>query len=279
MKFRPPVLLILSTLKLSLVNPAGAAESPVTPAKPAEKAAETKNEAAPAQHPGPSSSGQSVMESAAQKQRDTTLAAMQSSIDKQRASIAVAKDAAKGTLVTDSSPINAGASFFHLPPPPPLAEGVPVSLPVQEPVMPDVNCEPIPIADVTPILDEAAKREGLDPRLLTAVIQEESGFRPCAISRKGAQGLMQLMPATVEQFGVKDPFEVKQNIDAGAKFLKELLGRYSGNLALALGAYNAGPGNVDAADGVPHNPETMTYVTEILNKLGIQPTAPNKEKP
>jgi soluble lytic murein transglycosylase-like protein len=83
---------------------------------------------------------------------------------------------------------------------------------------------------------------------------------------------MQLMPATIEQFGVKDPFEVKQNIDAGAKFLKELLLRYSGNMSLALGAYNAGPGNVDAADGVPQNAETMTYVTEILGKLGIQPS-------
>ena len=64
-----------------------------------------------------------------------------------------------------------------------------------------------------------------------------------------------------------------------AKFLKELIGRYSGNLALALGAYNAGPGSVDAADGVPHNAETMTYVSEILGKLGIQPAPPNNEKP
>lgn len=218
----------------------------------------------------PAASRQAAMESAAQKQREATLAAMQSSIDKQRASIAVAKDAAKATPVT---------SFFQLPPPAPLAGGAPLPPPAPEPVMPDINCEPLPVADVTPVLEDAARREGLDPRLLTAVIQQESGFRPCVISRKGAQGLMQLMPATVEQFGVKDPFEVKQNIDAGAKFLKELIGRYSGNLALALGAYNAGPGSVDAADGVPHNAETMTYVSEILGKLGIQPAAPNNVKP
>src|SRR5207342_1611518 len=94
--------------------------------------------------------------------------------------------------------------------------------------------------ELAPIVLESAQREGLDPRLLTAVIQQESGFRPCAVSQKGAQGLMQLMPSTVEQLGVKDPFDVKQNIDAGAKFLKELLTRYGGNLSLAPGAYNAG---------------------------------------
>jgi hypothetical protein len=225
---------------------------------------------ATAEEAKPAASRQAAMESAAQKQREATLAAMQSSIDKQRASVAVGKEATKAPPVT---------SFFQLPPPPPLAGGAPVPPPAPEPIMPDINCEPVPIADVTPILEQAARREDLDPRLLTAVIQQESGFRPCAISRKGAQGLMQLMPATTEQFGVKDPFEVKQNIDAGAKFLKELLTRYSGNMSLALGAYNAGPGNVDAADGVPHNAETMTYVTEILSKLGIQPTAPKNEKP
>jgi soluble lytic murein transglycosylase-like protein len=236
----------MSALMLTLVNIATAAE--------------TKSPA----------SGQAAMESAAQKQREATLGAMQSSIDKQRASIAVGKEATKAMPVT---------SFFQLPPPAPLAGGVAVSSPAPEPVMPDINCEPIPIADVTPVLEQAAKREGLDPRLLTAVIQQESGFRPCVISRKGAQGLMQLMPATIEQFGVKDPFEVKQNIDAGAKLLKELIMRYSGNMSLALGAYNAGPGTVDAADGVPQNAETMTYVTEILGKLGIQPTTPANVKP
>lgn len=225
---------------------------------------------ATAEEAKPAASRQGAMETAAQKQREATLAAMQSSVDKQRASIAAGKEAAKTPPVT---------SFFQLPPPAPLPGGVAVPPPAPEPVMPDINCEPIPITDVTPIVEQAARREDLDPRLLTAVIQQESGFRPCAISRKGAQGLMQLMPATIEQFGVKDPFEAKQNIDAGAKFLKDLLIRYSGNMSLALGAYNAGPGNVDAADGVPHNAETMTYVTEILGKLGIQPTAPNDVKP
>lgn len=246
MRVRRTFLPVIGALMLPLVNIAAAEE-----AKPA-------------------ASRQAAMESAAQKQREATLAAMQSSIDKQRASIAVAKDATKANPVT---------SFFQLPPPAPLAGGAPVPPPAPEPAMPDMNCEPLPVADVTPVLEQAARREGLDPRLLTAVIQQESGFRPCVISRKGAQGLMQLMPATVEQFGVKDPFEVKQNIDAGAKFLKELIGRYSGNLALALGAYNAGPGSVDAADGVPQNAETMTYVSEILAKLGIQPAAPNNVKP
>jgi soluble lytic murein transglycosylase-like protein len=237
---------LIGALMLPLVNIAAAAEAKPAPSR------------------------QAAMESTAQKQREATLAAMQASIDKQRASIAIGKNATKATPAT---------SFFQLPPPAPLAGGASVSPPAQEPVMPDINCEPLPVANVTPVLEQAARREGLDPRLLTAVIQQESGFRPCVISRKGAQGLMQLMPATIEQFGVTDPFEVKQNIDAGAKFLKELIGRYSGNLALALGAYNAGPGSVDAADGVPQNAETMAYVSEILGKLGIQPAPPNNQKP
>ena len=86
---------------------------------------------------------------------------------------------------------------------------------------------------------------------------------------------MQLMPDTATQFGVKDPFDPKQNIDAGAKYLKELIGRYSGNLAVALGAYNAGPAKVDEAGGaVPPIPETTDYVKQILDKLGVQAAAP-----
>lgn len=84
---------------------------------------------------------------------------------------------------------------------------------------------------------------------------------------------MQLMPDTADRFGVKDPFDSRQNIDAGAKYLKELLTRYSGNLALALGAYNAGPNKVDEAHGVPPIPETTAYVNEILGKLGLPPAA------
>jgi soluble lytic murein transglycosylase-like protein len=136
--------------------------------------------------------------------------------------------------------------------------------------MPDVACDPVPEDSVAPAVLGAAQRESLDPKLLTAVIQQESGFRPCAISDKGAQGLMQLMPDTADRFSVKDPFDAKQNVDAGAKYLKELITRYSGNLGLALGAYNAGPEAVDKAGGIPDIPETTDYVKSILTKLGIE---------
>ena len=215
------------------------------------------------------------MEKAAQKQRESTIAAMQSSIDKQRASVAKGLAASVGK---QASPIAASASgsFFNLPPlsPPPPPVAMEPAMP--EATLPDVVCDPVPETSIAPILLEAAQREGLEPRLLTAVIQQESAFRPCAVSQKGAQGLMQLMPDTSTQLGVKDPFDPKQNIDAGAKYLKELIGRYSGNLAVALGAYNAGPAKVDEAGGVvPPIPETTDYVKQILDRLGAPTSRPN----
>jgi soluble lytic murein transglycosylase-like protein len=102
-------------------------------------------------------------------------------------------------------------------------------------------------------------------------MKQESGFRPCAVSPKGAIGLMQIMPATAAQFNVKNPFNPKENVDVGARLLKELLGRYNGNLAFALGAYNAGPSRVDEAGGVPNIPETTDYVERILSSLPQNP--------
>lgn len=134
-------------------------------------------------------------------------------------------------------------------------------------VRPPAPCDPLPPDVWSPLVRQAAEREGVAVDLLTAVIQQESAFRPCAVSPKGAMGLMQLMPSTAALLGVKDPFDPKENVDAGTRFLKMLLDRYSGNLALALGAYNAGPGRVDAAGGVPPIPETQDYVKEILSRL------------
>jgi soluble lytic murein transglycosylase-like protein len=131
------------------------------------------------------------------------------------------------------------------------------------------ECETVAEDEIGPIVNEATAREGLAPGLLNAVIEQESAYRSCAVSPKGAQGLMQLMPATAEQLGVTDPFDPRQNVDAGAKFLKQLIDRYSGNVTLALAAYNAGPNRVDSAGGVPALPETMGYVSGILDKLGI----------
>ena len=211
---------------------------------------------------------QSAMEKSAQKQRANALAAMQTSIDKQRAGVANGLAASVGK---QAGPVAPAGSFFNLPPPVAAVPAVP------EAALPDVICEPVPEASIAPIVLEAAQREGLEPKLLSAVIQQESAFRPCAVSQKGAQGLMQLTPDTSTQFGVKDPFDPKQSIDAGAKYLKELIGRYSGNLAVALGAYNAGPAKVDAAGGaVPPIPETTDYVSQILSRLAAQSAAPTR---
>jgi hypothetical protein len=129
------------------------------------------------------------------------------------------------------------------------------------------NCDPITAPDLDSIVLAAADRESLKPSLLRAVIRKESAGRPCAVSPKGAQGLMQLMPETQSQLGVSDPFNPKQNIDAGARFLRQLIDRYGGDLSLALGAYNAGPGRVDATGRVPNIPETQDYVRTILSSL------------
>ena len=120
-------------------------------------------------------------------------------------------------------------------------------------------------------INDAAVRERLEPDLLHAVIDQESGFYPCAVSSRGAQGLMQLMPATSQMLGVADPFNPRQSIDAGARFLSQLLSRYDGNLELALGAYNAGPARVDEHNGVPPIQETRDYVRDILERLRVKP--------
>ena len=118
---------------------------------------------------------------------------------------------------------------------------------------PAVECEPIPEVELTPLIDAAAQGNHVQTKLLRGVIEQESANRPCAVSMKGAKGLMQLMPATIEQFQVDDPFEPKQNIAAGAKYLKQLLDRYKGDIKLALAAYNTGPGTVDQAGAAEHH--------------------------
>jgi soluble lytic murein transglycosylase-like protein len=117
-----------------------------------------------------------------------------------------------------------------------------------------------------------ARREGFTPDLLRAVIDRESGFRPCAVSAKGALGLMQLMPETAAELGVADPFDPQENIAGGARFLSQLLEKYKGDITLALGAYNAGPARVDGYQGLPPIPETLNYVADILKKLRAAPS-------
>jgi soluble lytic murein transglycosylase-like protein len=115
------------------------------------------------------------------------------------------------------------------------------------------------------LVREAAERHRVDPALVRAVIETESNWNPGAMSRKGAMGLMQLIPTTAIRFGVNDAFNPKQNVDAGVRYLKALLERYNGNLDLALAAYNAGEGAVDRAHGVPAYRETRSYVQKVQN--------------
>ena len=131
----------------------------------------------------------------------------------------------------------------------------------------DGDCDPIADPELTPLIDAAAQNHQLDSRLLRGVMQQESAFRPCAVSAKGARGLMQLMPATLEQFNVADGFDPKANLEAGASYLKQLVDKYGGDLKLALAAYNSGPATVDKAGAIPDIKETRDYVDSILKKI------------
>jgi soluble lytic murein transglycosylase-like protein len=144
---------------------------------------------------------------------------------------------------------------------------------------PEAECSPIAEVELTPLIDAAAQTHSVEPKLLRAVMERESGFRPCAVSPKGAQGLMQLMPDTAGELGVEDAFDPKQNIDGGARFLKQLLDKYKGDLPLALGAYNAGPSTVDQTGKVPDIPETRDYVAAILKKMLAAPASEPKPVP
>ena len=190
-----------------------------------------------------------AMARAAEQQR-TAVQAMSQSIERQRQSV-------RGQL-RDSGELAADpADPFTIPWP---KAALPASPVVAE-------CSPLPDPVVDALVDESARRESLSPALLREVMRRESGFRNCAASRSGAQGLMQLMPATARQFGVRNVFDPRQNVAAGARFLKTLMERYEGDLTLALGAYNAGPGRVDEAGGVPAIQETQDYISAILSAV------------
>jgi soluble lytic murein transglycosylase-like protein len=122
---------------------------------------------------------------------------------------------------------------------------------------------------IAPYVAAAAARHGLEPALVDAVAHHESRFRPDAVSPKGAIGVMQLMPATAAALGV-NPWDVGQNIDGGARYLRAMLDRFGGDVALALAAYNAGPGAVERHRGVPPFAETRTYVARISADLAAR---------
>ncbi|MDX1388047.1 MAG: lytic transglycosylase domain-containing protein [Acidobacteriota bacterium] len=116
-------------------------------------------------------------------------------------------------------------------------------------------------------IESAAVRHGVDPALLAAMAQAESAFDPYAVSHKGACGMLQLMPATAERFGVEDVFDLEQNLDGGARYMRWLLDRFDERTDLALAAYNAGETAVDRYGGIPPYRETRNYVSRILGNL------------
>lgn len=123
---------------------------------------------------------------------------------------------------------------------------------------------PVNISIYNSIIGEAAREHSLDPELIKAVIHVESGFNPRAVSRKGARGLMQLMPSTARELGVANPFLPASNIRGGASYLARLLRKFEGNVEYALAAYNAGEGAVQRFNGIPPYNETRQYVKRVL---------------
>jgi soluble lytic murein transglycosylase-like protein len=212
--------------------------------------------------------------------QDAIRAAMQASIEQQKESVRRQVGPAVHTPAAATTPPSAAVSAANAP-----AAGTPPATPaapkdsfftVDWPApadfaaalaAPPPDCDPLPEKDVSALVDAAAKQEGVKPALIHAVMEQESGFKPCAISNKGAQGLMQLMPSTADELHVADPFDPAQNVSAGAKLLKMLLDKYGGDTRLALGAYNAGGERIDQSGGIPNIPETQDYVTSILNRL------------
>jgi hypothetical protein len=136
-----------------------------------------------------------------------------------------------------------------------------------------IPVKPVSIERYPELINAAAKKYGLDPQLLAAVAAAESNFDPRAVSRKNAQGVMQLLPETSARLAVRNPFDPAQNIDAGARYLKELLDRFRGNVKLALAAYNAGPERVEQYGGIPPYRETQNYVAKITQGVALKSAA------
>jgi soluble lytic murein transglycosylase-like protein len=122
--------------------------------------------------------------------------------------------------------------------------------------------------DIEKLIDDLASSYGLDPLLVHSVVKVESGYNPYAVSSKGAQGLMQLIPSTQRRFGVSNGFDVRENVEGGVRYLKHLLALFNGDQRLAVAAYNAGEGAVFRYNNVPPYPETMSYVYRVGKKYG-----------
>ncbi len=140
-----------------------------------------------------------------------------------------------------------------------------------KPAITSTNAQPTP-AELNEMLAKAGTQHNVDADLLASVVHAESGGHVRAVSRVGAQGLMQLMPGTAATLGVKDAFIAGENVEGGTKYLDQLLTRYHDNIALALAAYNAGPGAVDRYHGVPPYRETRAYVARVIREFNRRKT-------
>ncbi|HXZ12268.1 MAG TPA: lytic transglycosylase domain-containing protein [Candidatus Sulfotelmatobacter sp.] len=136
-----------------------------------------------------------------------------------------------------------------------------------ETVFPAPPAPPAADGPFATLIRDAAKKHGVDEKLIEHLIAVESNFNPRAVSRRQASGLMQLLPQTAARYSVANIFDPAQNIDAGTRYLKELLDRYRGDLKLALAAYNAGPEMVQRYGGIPPFRETQNYVRQILARI------------
>lgn len=123
-------------------------------------------------------------------------------------------------------------------------------------------------SQIAAYIARAARQNGVDPALVTAMVEVESGFSVKAVSPKGAQGLMQIMPATARDLKLTDSFDAAKNIEAGTRYLRQLLDRFGGDVKLALAAYNAGPGTVSRHGGVPPIAETRQYIDKVKGRYG-----------
>jgi soluble lytic murein transglycosylase-like protein len=237
-----------------------------------------------AQQPAPASEASSQQERVEAAMKNS-LAAQQAAIDAIRAkgepeslrtqseSIARQVDSIQGRhespkpaaaqVASAAAETEVAKTFFSLP----WSPSTPLAVPNVQ--MVDDSCQAMAQDQVDKLVQNAAQKERLEVGLLKSVMRQESAFKPCAVSTAGAMGLMQIMPETADLLGLEDPFDPAKNTEAGAHFLKMMLDRYQGDVPMALGAYNAGPGRVDKAGGVPPIAETIQYVTSILRNLSL----------
>jgi soluble lytic murein transglycosylase-like protein len=155
----------------------------------------------------------------------------------------------------------------------PQGEGQVVDEASPHPPSPGIDSVGSEADNIQEAIQRAAARYDVPSDLIHSLIRCESNFKADAVSPAGAQGLMQLMPATARDLGVSDPFDIQQNIDGGTRYLRQMLDRFEGKVEIALAAYNAGPGTVSRYGGIPPYQETQTYVKKVMQFAGISETA------